>query len=102
MKIKELITLSMWAAFLSRTTYGHVLVANFGSGTIGEYSTSGVTINSSLISGLGEPNGIAISGNDLFVANSSGVTPTTAVGEYTLSGNTVNASLNMKISFTHL
>jgi hypothetical protein len=60
-------------------------------GTIGEYTTSGQTINSSLISGLYGANSIAISGNDLFVTIMNG--STFAVGEYTLSGATVNASL---------
>jgi len=60
-------------------------------GTIAEYTTSGKTLNSSLISGLNGANSIAISGNDLFVTIMNG--STYAVGEYTLSGATVNASL---------
>ena len=35
---------------------------------IGEYTTSGATVNASLISGLNNPQGIAVSGSDLFVA----------------------------------
>src|SRR5262249_42788679 len=59
------------------------------SGTIVKYTTSGALVNSALISGLSNPIGIAISGNDLYVANWSGGT----VGRYTTSGATVNANL---------
>ena len=46
-------------------------------------------MNASLVSGLNAPEGIAILGSDLFVANYGGNT----IGEYTISGATVNASL---------
>jgi hypothetical protein len=58
-------------------------------GTIGEYTTSGATVNASLLSGLYYPDQIAISGSDMFVVQDSNGT----VGEYTTSGATVNASL---------
>jgi hypothetical protein len=57
--------------------------------TIGEYTIAGATVNASLISGLGGPQGIAISGGDLFVTNGFGNT----IGENTIAGATVNASL---------
>ena len=72
-----------------------ILVANNGSGTIGAYTTSGATINASLISGLKGPESIAVSGPYLFVANGN----TETIGQYTTSGATVNASL---ISGVHL
>ena len=60
--------------------------------TVGEYTTSGGTVSASLISGIGvpvqNPGGIAVSGSDLFVAN----TDANAIGEYTLSGTPVNTS----------
>jgi DNA-binding beta-propeller fold protein YncE len=56
---------------------------------VGEYTTSGATINASLIMGLSSPRGVAVSGSDLFVTNSF----TGTIGEYTTSGSTVNASL---------
>jgi hypothetical protein len=59
-----------------------------GVGTIGEYTTSGATVNASLVSGLSNPIGIAVSGPDLFVANSAAG----AIGEYTTSGATVARS----------
>jgi hypothetical protein len=37
-----------------------LFVANNFDGTIGEYTTSGATVNVSLISGLGSPFGIAV------------------------------------------
>lgn len=67
----------------------NIYVVNNGSGTIGEYTGSGSTVNGSLVSGLSGPQGIVISGNDMFVANRT----TGTIGEYTTSGATVNASL---------
>jgi DNA-binding beta-propeller fold protein YncE len=70
-----------------------LFVASFSSQehayTIGEYMTSGSTVNASLITGFDSPQGIAISGNDLFVSNTGDGT----VGEYTISGGTVNTDL---------
>src|ERR1035441_7352704 len=67
-----------------------IYVSNYEyqNATIGEYTTAGATVNASLITGLSYPEGIAISGNDLFVVNSP-----SSVGEYTTTGATINASL---------
>jgi hypothetical protein len=58
------------------TCAAQIFVANFdifappNTGTIGEYNaTTGATVNASLISGLNEPGGIAVSGGNLFVAD---------------------------------
>jgi outer membrane protein assembly factor BamB len=66
------------------------------AGTVGEYTTAGTTVNTSLISGLsavaqggGGLEGLAVFGNDLFAGNVLADT----IGEYTTSGSTVNASL---------
>ncbi|HEX4084685.1 MAG TPA: hypothetical protein VHY22_07240, partial [Chthoniobacteraceae bacterium] len=60
-------------------------------GGIGEYTTSGQTVNASLVTDVNSPFSIAISGSDIFVLNwDNGIT---SVGEYTTSGQTVNASL---------
>lgn len=59
-----------WA--ISGTAYAQIYVgSSMGGNTdiVGEYSTSGTTINPSLISGLHEVEGIAVSGGDLFVVN---------------------------------
>lgn len=65
----------------------YVYLANTFAGTIGQYTTSGETVNAALISGLDNPASIAISGSELFVVTNSGI------GKYTTSGATVNASL---------
>jgi PEP-CTERM motif len=61
----------------------------FDSSRVGEYGLDGSTVNTSLIPGLSQPEGLAISGNYLFVANFVSGT----IGEYGLDGSTVNASL---------
>ena len=75
---------------LAGTAGGQLFVANWSSGTIGEYTTSGATVNAALVSGLSKPYGLALDGNGhLFVANLSLGT----IGEYTTSGTMVNAAL---------
>jgi hypothetical protein len=70
--------------------YSQIFVSDFYSpGTIDEYSPTGSAVSSPLVRNLSSPWGIAISGNDLFVANNGNGT----IGEYTTSGATVNASL---------
>jgi len=64
-----------------------------GSGTIGEYTTSGTPVNASLITGLTGPSGIAVSGSNLFVVNGNFGNNQGTIGEYTTSGTTVSASL---------
>ncbi len=53
---------------LTATKAQNIYVANFGNGTIGEYTAFRSTIDPSLITGLTSP-ALAISGNDLFVSN---------------------------------
>jgi DNA-binding beta-propeller fold protein YncE len=61
---------------------GQVYVAN-SNGTIGEYdATTGAVINASLISGFSDPVSLAVSGPNLFVADSGAGT----IGQYTTSG----------------
>ena len=84
------LVLSVEAAISSSTARGQdIFVTNAGNSTIGEYTTSGGTVNASLVSGLYEPWGLAVSGSDLFFAGSEYGT----IGEYTTSGGTVNPSL---------
>src|SRR5216683_706202 len=63
-----------------------------GKDTVGEYTTSGATVNAALLSALGFPTGIAVSGGNLFVTSLNNGTNGT-IGEYTTSGATVNAAL---------
>jgi hypothetical protein len=67
-----------------------IYVVNYGTNTVGEYRLDGSIVNTSLISGLYEPEGIAVSGNDLFVGNG---TTSGYVSEYTTSGAAVNTNL---------
>src|SRR5260370_19734575 len=71
-----------------RTLADDLFVANWGSGTIGQYTTGDANVNPSLIS-LGSAWGIAVSGSDLFVTDGA----TGTIGEYTTSGAAVNPSL---------
>ncbi len=61
--------------------------------SVGAYTTSGATVNASLVTGLTESYGIAVSGSNLFVTNSFGIPGPWTIGEYTTSGATVNAAL---------
>jgi hypothetical protein len=82
----------LWAANEITLSGTHLFIANTLSGTIGEYNTTGTTVNASLITGLGGfgsgPIAVGVSGSDLFVLRVTGT-----IGEYTTSGGTVNASL---------
>ena len=71
-----------------------IFVTNFGNDTVGEYNaTTGAVINASLLGSGYLPGGIAISGNNLFVAN-YGVDGDSTVGEYNATtGAVINASL---------
>jgi hypothetical protein len=64
-------------------------VANF-YGTVGEYSVDGSSSNSSLITGVTNPVGLALSGNDLYVADQDdGI-----IGEYNATtGQAINSRL---------
>ena len=65
----------------------NLFVAELGRNRIGEYTLSGAIVNTNLIA-VPEPNGLAISGNFLFVAGGGG-----RIGEYTIAGATNNPSL---------
>jgi PEP-CTERM motif-containing protein len=78
--------LALWAM---PATAGQIFVSNAATGTVGEYTTAGATINASLLSGLNSPAGIVVSGSNLFVANYD----TGTIGKYTTSGATINANL---------
>ncbi len=67
----------------------NLFVANYNSGTVGEYTTSGQTINANLITGLDEPQGLTVFDNHLYVTEGGNGT----VGEWTTSGDVVNATL---------
>jgi hypothetical protein len=66
------------------------------SGRVSEYTISGTTVDASLISGVLAPEGVAVSGDKLFVAYGAHFG---RIGEYTISGDTVNASLVRGLGF---
>ena len=87
------ITLALTCSLAVTLKAQNLYVANAYNNTIGEYNLNGSPVNASLItSGVSEPYGIAISGNDLFVAAET-IYGNAHVAEYTTSGATVNASL---------
>ena len=45
--------------------------ANFGGGIVGKYTTSGGVLSRNLISGFSQPDGIAVSGDKMFVVDAS-------------------------------
>lgn len=59
------------------------------TGFIGEYTTSGATVNAQLVTGLNGPQGLAISGSHLFVVNYYSAT----IGDYTTAGVVVKTTL---------
>src|SRR5262245_44869444 len=82
------------AFYASSASAAQILETNLLSGTVGEYTTSGTTINASLISGLNSPVGLATVGGSLFVSSfNNGNTGAGTIGVYTTSGTTVNGSL---------
>src|SRR6266550_2185804 len=79
---------------ISGTARAQIYVANVangavGAGTIAEYTNSGALVSPALISGLSYPQGIAVSGDKLFVANLL----TGTISEFTTSGAVVNLAL---------
>jgi len=94
MKTKHIILLAVLAVLLpGARLHAQIFETNYyyDNGNlkfeVGEYTTSGQTINASLISGLNTATGLAVSGTDLFVVTGS------AIQEYTTSGSLVNGSL---------
>jgi hypothetical protein len=64
------------------------------SNVIGEYTTSGATINANLIN-LGNQvaiGGFAVSGTDLYISAQNVITKTAFINRYTISDATINAS----------
>ena len=91
----KVITSGLFAGLLGSLSPGAarardtIFETNLFVDTIGEYTTSGATVNPALISGLSGPIGIAVSGSDLFVTNEIPGT----IGQYTTAGAPVNVPL---------
>ncbi len=68
---------------------GNLYVAKNSSGTVGKYTTSGTTVNHSLITGLNGPSSVAVDPDGyLFVASFDGT-----IGKYNLDGSPLNRAL---------
>ncbi|HEY1786412.1 MAG TPA: PEP-CTERM sorting domain-containing protein [Pirellulales bacterium] len=76
-----------WAAPAAAVA-GEIFVSNESNGNVGEYTTSGATINASLFFGTPGTHNTVISGSDMFMCGAGA-----KIGEYTTSGTTVNASV---------
>jgi hypothetical protein len=76
-------------------------VTNENGGTVGKYdvNTAGA-INPGFITGLSGPEGLALSGNSLFVTNlNGGAVGTGTVGNYDANtGTAINANFNTGLS----
>jgi hypothetical protein len=93
----SLITFSSYCTAFAVDTNGYIYVANGNTNTISKYTTAGVLVNASLVSGL--PTGFSVwdmtldgNGNLLLLMHSF-FPPETHVAEYTTSGQLVNSSL---------
>src|ERR1700761_8477766 len=92
---RSLLIKSILILFLTGTTAqeleAQIYVSNQTSpdGTIGVYDFSGNTIAAPLVSGLGGPVGMVVSGNTLYEANIIAGT----IGVYSTDGTVINASL---------
>jgi hypothetical protein len=80
---------------------GFILVSS--PDTIGEYTTSGASVNPSLITGIitqgaADPFSFAISGSDIYVPNWNNGTNGGTLGEYTISGALINRDLITDLS----
>src|SRR5437868_10757286 len=85
------VSAALWA--VAGSTRAQILVLNQGDNTIGEYTTSGATLNPALISGLSSPQSMAIAGQNLFVTSLNLTSDSGRIGKYTTSGATVNPAL---------
>ena len=70
-------------------------VTEYNIGSVGAYdATDGFAINGNLISGLAEPDGLLVHGNDLYVSTYGFAPNTGVVGKYNINtGFPINASL---------
>jgi hypothetical protein len=74
---------------------GQIFVTSFSDGKVAEYSLSGQLINPSFISGLNQPEYLALdTAGNIYVSNWGD----NSVGKYTSTGATLNASLFQTVS----
>jgi MYXO-CTERM domain-containing protein len=73
-----------------------IFATNYNEGTMGEYNAWGGTVNSPILTGLSQPEGIAPSGSNLFDVNGGSGT----IGEYDTWGATVHVPLITEVYST--
>ena len=78
---------------LSTARADTIFVTNVFTGTIGEYTTDGATVNPALLSGSTFGGPIAVSGSDLFVVEGGTLGGLPFIAQYTTDGATVNPVL---------
>ena len=69
---------------------GSDLYVTVSAGAVRKYTTSGATVNASLITTLSNPYGLGVLDSELYVSN---FFPNSIIGKYTTSGTAINASL---------
>ena len=87
------IAISDDGANLFVTNYFTDTIHNGFTGIIGKYSTTGETLNDSLVLGLYGPTGIAVSGSVIFVSNYNNGINSGTIGEYATDGSVINDTL---------
>lgn len=85
-----MLSIAMFCA-LNGNAHSQIYVSTYAGASLGEYNaTTGGAINASLVSGVGKLTGIALSGNNLYLAQPD----TNTLGEYNATtGATINATL---------
>lgn len=78
-------------------TRAQIFVASLGLNRIEKFNHNGTLVNASFITGLSSPNGLVLSGADLYVVNQASGT----IGKYTTAGATVNAALITGFTFPY-
>jgi len=85
-----LLLAALAASAMPDTALGQIYVVEAGNFRIGEYTTSGATMNAALVTGFNFPDGIAVSGGNLWVLDDFAG----RIGEYNATtGAVVNASV---------
>ncbi len=85
--LRNTIPLALTNAPIAIVTDGTNLFADYlALGVVGEYTTAGGIVNPTLISGLNNPNAMALSGTNLYIADVG------RIGKYTTFGAVINSN----------
>ena len=78
---------------LAGHAHGQIFVSDYANGTVSAYNLDGTPVNASLITGLNQPTGIALSGNNLYVITLDGGINGTVREYNATTGALINPSL---------